>query len=46
MTLTVDADHLGPREESWMKRIEFSDLERTRHLARPTAHRGRAAPRR
>lgn len=26
MRLTVDADHLGPSEESWMKRIEFSDL--------------------
>lgn len=28
MTLTVSIDHLGPREESWMKRIEFSDLAR------------------
>jgi LmbE family N-acetylglucosaminyl deacetylase len=28
VTFTVDADHLGPSEDSWMKRIEFSDLAR------------------
>jgi LmbE family N-acetylglucosaminyl deacetylase len=28
VTLTVDADHLGPNEESWLKRIEFSELAR------------------